>query len=172
MKSTICKLLDISDVSYYRWKKDRKIIPFLEKYFSKEELEEYIIKDKIEKLEIINKFSTEELKSKLYSKDFAKNNSLIINFVEYNIKNILGQKNIDFERSVKLFDKIKDKIDEEITTKNCRKLVLDTLESFDVKFWDIFNKTGEHPLQLKHSRVNVEKMSDIEIFVLLNSNRQ
>ncbi len=51
MKHSISKLLGISVASYYRWKEDRPIISFLEKYFTAEELEEFIDTGEISKLE-------------------------------------------------------------------------------------------------------------------------
>lgn len=65
MKKQICELLDISDVSYYRWKQDRLIIPFLEKYFSEAEITEYIQTKKVKKLELIKDYSFLELNDKL-----------------------------------------------------------------------------------------------------------
>lgn len=62
MKKEICKLLDISDVSYYRWKQDRPIIPFLEKYFTDLEITEFIESGKIERLELIKDKSVKDLK--------------------------------------------------------------------------------------------------------------
>lgn len=51
MKKEICDLLNISEVSYYRWKKERKIFSLLEKYFSKEDLEEFLKHGVVTKLE-------------------------------------------------------------------------------------------------------------------------
>lgn len=52
VKKQICELLDISDVSYYRWKQDRLIISFLEKYFTETEITEYIQTKKNKKIRI------------------------------------------------------------------------------------------------------------------------
>ena len=65
MKKQICELLDISDVSYYRWRQDRLIISFLEKYFTEAEITEYIQTKKIKKLELIKDYSSLELNDKL-----------------------------------------------------------------------------------------------------------
>ena len=54
MRETICKLLDISQTSYYRWKEERAIIPMLEKYFTEEELSQFLREGKIDKLEQLN----------------------------------------------------------------------------------------------------------------------
>lgn len=51
MKETVVKVLGISVGSYYRWKKERFIIPLLEKYFSREDLEEFVETGRIEKFE-------------------------------------------------------------------------------------------------------------------------
>ena len=52
MKKQIIELLKISDVSYYRWKKERKIFELLEKYFSDNDLEEFLSTGKITRLEL------------------------------------------------------------------------------------------------------------------------
>lgn len=62
MKKAICELLDISDVSYYRWKKDRLIISFLEKYFTQDDIREYIETKKMKKLELIKDHEYSDLK--------------------------------------------------------------------------------------------------------------
>jgi len=55
MKSTVAKLLDVTERSVYNWSKEsRPIITFLYKYFSKEDLQEYLEYGKIEKLELLN----------------------------------------------------------------------------------------------------------------------
>lgn len=53
---TMAKLLEISENSYFRWKKkDHKIlIELIEKYFTNDELVEFLNTGKIEKLEILN----------------------------------------------------------------------------------------------------------------------
>lgn len=51
MKKEICDLLSISEVSYYRWKKERKIFSLLEKYFSETDLREFIETNQISKLD-------------------------------------------------------------------------------------------------------------------------
>jgi len=51
MKEEICKLLGISNTSYYRWKEERSIIPFLERYFSEKDLNEYLDTGMIMRLE-------------------------------------------------------------------------------------------------------------------------
>lgn len=55
MKQSISKLLDISERSYYTWKKEnRPIIEFLEKYFTESDLEEFLQTNSISRLESDN----------------------------------------------------------------------------------------------------------------------
>jgi|GEM_PF-5514233 len=52
MRQAICKLLDISDKTFYNWKKEgRLIIKLLEKYFSENEIENFIENGVITRLE-------------------------------------------------------------------------------------------------------------------------
>ena len=61
MKNQIIKLLKISDVSYYRWRKERKIFGLLEKYFTTKDLEEYLKTGSIDKQEIVKDLSMKDL---------------------------------------------------------------------------------------------------------------
>jgi len=54
MKEIICELLGISAASYYRWKEDRPIIGFLEKYFTEDDLGEYLATGKLSRFESAN----------------------------------------------------------------------------------------------------------------------
>lgn len=65
MKKQIIELLQISNVSYYRWRKTPKregdnkppkIFDLLEKYFTEQELQEFLDTGKISKFEIIEEF--------------------------------------------------------------------------------------------------------------------
>ena len=50
MKNSVKKILNVSDKTYYNWKKGiRPIIKLLEQYFSKEDLEEFLQTGKIAK---------------------------------------------------------------------------------------------------------------------------
>ncbi|MDD5406977.1 MAG: hypothetical protein PHE73_08585 [Sulfurovaceae bacterium] len=78
MKKQITELMQISDVSYYRWKKSPKqkdkkeapkIFSLLEYAFSEQELDEYLSSGKIEKLELIKDIDIEELKTLIKNKD-------------------------------------------------------------------------------------------------------
>lgn len=79
MKKQIIELLQISNVSYYRWKKapkregdnkPPKIFELLEKYFTEQELQEFLDTGKISKFEIIEEFKMLLLGSKLDYLDF------------------------------------------------------------------------------------------------------
>lgn len=52
MKKAILKLLDVSDKTFYNWRKEKRpIIKLCEKYFTKEDLEEFLETEKISKFE-------------------------------------------------------------------------------------------------------------------------
>ncbi len=52
MKKAILKLLDVSDKTFYNWRKEKRpIIKLFEKYFTKEDLEEFLETEKISKFE-------------------------------------------------------------------------------------------------------------------------
>lgn len=74
---TMSELLEISENSYFRWKKKDhvKLIKLLEKYFDKEDLEEFIEKERINKFEKLN-FLYEQVihkNSKIYLDSFTTN---------------------------------------------------------------------------------------------------
>lgn len=74
MRHLICKLLDISERSYYTFKKQKRpIILLLEKYFKKEDLQEFLETKKIEKFEKADFIQKEvfELNSIKYFQSFA-----------------------------------------------------------------------------------------------------
>jgi len=76
MKEAICKLLGISTASYYRWKEERPIIAFLEKYFSEKDLEEFLSTGKMTKLE---------------EREESYQDYLFIDYVRYNLKEKLNK---------------------------------------------------------------------------------
>ncbi len=83
MKEKIKLILDISDKTYYNWKKEqRPIILLLEKYFSKEDLEEFLSTGIIEKLE---KSNTEET---------IDNKEVIVNFTNTEVQDDVIQENL------------------------------------------------------------------------------
>jgi len=53
-RKLVAKLLGISEKSYYRWRKDRPIFDFLEKYFNDEDIESYFEKGTVPKMQMIN----------------------------------------------------------------------------------------------------------------------
>jgi len=62
MKNQIKELLQISDVSYYRWRKQRKIFNLLEKYFTQQDLKDFLSKKgEIKKQELIKDLDVDEL---------------------------------------------------------------------------------------------------------------
>lgn len=110
MKQSISKLLDISERSYYTWKKEeRPIIIFLEKYFSKEEIEEFLETGSMQKLEKKNE-SLEKID--LYEK-------LLVDHALYSAK----------EKLQKLLDG--NFIDRAIYTKGAKGILVDALEQID-----------------------------------------
>jgi len=55
VKSSIAKLLSVTDRSVYNWSQEKRpIISFLYKYFSEQDIEDYLKFGKIEKLELLN----------------------------------------------------------------------------------------------------------------------
>ena len=75
MKSSIIRILNISDRTYYNWKSEgRPIIGLLEKYFTSDDLEEYLQTGSISRLENLDNLDSDllerhiayELKHKLY----------------------------------------------------------------------------------------------------------
>lgn len=70
MKKQIIELLQISNVSYYRWRKapknkgetnPPKIFDLLDKYFTKEELEEFLETGAIARLDTLEGLSVEDV---------------------------------------------------------------------------------------------------------------
>lgn len=51
MKDLICKVMGISQASYYRWKEERPVINLLEKYCTEDDLEEFLSTGRISKFE-------------------------------------------------------------------------------------------------------------------------
>lgn len=94
MKEIISKLLGISLKSYYNWQHERLIIPFLNQYFTEEELLEYINNGSIKKLELIKHLSYDDLNEKLSSQ----NNSIYNLTDEYIVTNL----------KIKIFENLKD----------------------------------------------------------------
>ncbi len=76
MKDAICQLLGISTASYYRWKEERPIIAFLERYFRDKDLEEFLTTGKMTIL---------EERGENYQ-DY-----LLIDYVKYNLKEKLNR---------------------------------------------------------------------------------
>lgn len=103
------KLLEISENSYFRWKKKDHVIliNFLEKYFTKEDLEEFVTNGKIERMDklkemdfqkdkILNKFFFEYYTHKSINAEFAK--EIFPKFEEY-IENLDEKINSDLEKA-------------------------------------------------------------------------
>lgn len=71
MRSVMPEFLDISVNSYYVWKKTShvKLISFLEKYLSKDDIQEYLDTDQIIKFKLVKEFTTkqEELNNQINS---------------------------------------------------------------------------------------------------------
>lgn len=66
MKEKIKLILDISDKTYYNWKKEKRpVILLLEKYFSKEDLNQFLSTGIIEKLEKSNIEETADSKESI-----------------------------------------------------------------------------------------------------------
>ena len=78
MRHIVSRLLDISERSYYTFKKQgRPVIRLLETYFSKSDLEEWIEYEKISKLEMIKDFEMILLGSKIDYLKFVNENLVL-----------------------------------------------------------------------------------------------
>jgi len=109
MKKQIIELLNISDVSYYRWKKERKIFDLLEYAFSSSDLQEFLDTGKILGLELCAEDKEENFYSNTQylhifldqdkSSRFAKSSDYGYDFyfsTLLKIKNMLGGEPIPF----------------------------------------------------------------------------
>jgi hypothetical protein len=109
MKKQIIELLKISDVSYYRWKKERKIFELLEKYFSDNDLKEFLSTGKITRLELCKEAEEENYYADLQylhifldqdkASRFAKSSDYGYDFyfsMLLKIKNMLGDEPLPF----------------------------------------------------------------------------
>lgn len=67
MKDIICKVMGISQASYYRWKQERPVINLLEKYCTEEDLEEFLLSGRISKFE--SKFADNEEMEEFFLKN-------------------------------------------------------------------------------------------------------
>jgi len=166
MKHMICKLLDISEVSYYRWKKDRLIIPFLEQYFTKDDLDEYIKTNKVKKLELIKDYTIEELEEKL-NQTIQNEDSLLIDFVKSNIADKLNKYNLYDENILIRCANIYNKISNSITVKNAKELTLNIIESNYLEI-DISPEKPQCGQWWLYAQF--EKFSSIEIYVIITNN--
>ncbi len=173
LKNIICKLLDISDVSYYRWKKTREVIPFLEKYFTKNELEEYLDTGKIEKLELIKSLSYEELKEKLSEESQSENiNEVIIEHATYSLRDkmkiMTDGTALDWLYhyfSKKILIKVLENISNEDNLNNSimgsKEILLDAIQKATVP------KAIEGKREVLLIRIK-ERLSNLECYVLIN----
>lgn len=145
VKKQICELLDISDVSYYRWKQDRLIISFLEKYFTEAEITEYIQTKKIKKLELIKNYSMSELNRMIISS----NKDIDDNEIHY--RNILFKINtLNIREKAILYHSVNTN---NATTKNELLSVIKELELIKKVIEQILNgilfKKKEHDLDMR-----------------------
>ena len=84
---TFARLLNISDKSFYVWKRKTHIdlIKILEQYFSEDEMEEFLSSGKIQKFEIINSVNFDELTTyinHLMSSKINEHNQLVNNEIQ------------------------------------------------------------------------------------------
>jgi len=177
MKEAIKKLLQISDVSYYRWKKERPIFDFLEKYFSKIELEEFLKTGKIEKLDLIKNFDKNDLKQQLASSNNEENfNYALEDYVVINLKRF---HKMDRNKIFHLFfpssefitrhlKQIESTIDlNDLTVVNARKKFKEFLTKVPLnKFLDSENKREKVLEEID------QDYADIELYVILKHRRK
>ncbi|WP_323585423.1 hypothetical protein [Aliarcobacter butzleri] len=63
LSNIVANLLEISENSYYRWKKKDhvKLIKLIEQYFADSEIEEFLQTGKIEKFELVKELTLDDL---------------------------------------------------------------------------------------------------------------
>ncbi|MDD3497848.1 MAG: hypothetical protein PHH92_10740 [Aliarcobacter skirrowii] len=168
MKEAIKKLLDISDVSYYRWKKERPIFDLLETYFTKDELNEFLETGKIEKFEAIKNRTKEEIENK-FQLDDSKTLVLLEDLAFFSLKDKLSNKLFPIWDFTGIFPKrVFLKVLREVSSDTSfsletAKLILeDKLKNYQTKLLDL-----EHPNHiLKLQKFVNENISKIEAFIL------
>jgi len=176
MKESIKKLLQISDVSYYRWKKERPIFDLLEKYFTKEELEEFLKSGKIEKLEIIKEISTDDLKKQLSTQVTDAFNNALEDYIVINLKrfhkmdrnkifNLFFPSSEFITRHLKQIESLTNLHD--LTIENARDKFKEFLTKIPInKFLD-----SEQKRQKILEEIDIE-YADIELYVILKHRRK
>lgn len=171
MKNVITKLLGISEVSYYRWKKERMIIDLLEKYFTENELKEFIENNKITKLELIKDLSTEEIKDILNNKEKIDFMPFLEDYIIINLKRF---HKLDRKKIFNFFFPTS-----EFITRNLKKI--ESIINLDDL--DIYNARDKFKTFIKHAELKIlidtemkrnnilkeidQDFSDIELYVIL-----
>ncbi len=149
---TMSELLEISENSYFRWKKKDhvRLINLIERYFKKEDLEEYLETDKINKSEKLN-FLYEQVidkNSKIYLDSFTSNfnylklstsHSIFIDFYFYFLFKLKENENLFKEQfnnllNVLLHDYLMNKY---IRTISDEENIKKTIEQFKKEFKEI-----------------------------------
>lgn len=140
-KKLICKLLGISEKSYYRWKEDRKIFLLLEQCFSNSDLESFLATEqKPYKIEFADKYFVglyEELSKfivfnkgvKALFSAFYNNNNIISTNIEEDILKQYKESNLDNFDVVSYFN-----------NKPSKELLLYIKENQKVN-WDIYKNS-------------------------------
>ena len=169
MKEAVKKLLKISDVSYYRWKKERPIFDLLETYFTAEELNEFLETGKIEKLEAIKNLTRQDIEDK-FKKDDSKTLALLEDYAFFSLKDKLSTKLFPFWNFTAIFPKrvfrkvlIEVASDPSFSVETAKSLLLKKLKNYKPKLLDL-----EHPnhILILQKFVN-DNISKIEAFILV-----
>ncbi len=111
MRHSITKLIGNTEKSYYRWKKEKRlVISLLEKYFTKAEIDEFLETEQIARVEL-NKSVTKDLAYNLYdlyfNKLFAKENPMSSTFCRAYFLSFLEYINNAFNRCNNINDILK-----------------------------------------------------------------
>ena len=168
MKDAICKLLGISTASYYRWKEERPIISFLEKYLTEDEIFEFLETGKISKCE--NQLAASDNETERYLIDLA------FYLVKPKFKEYFGGTpfgpNKAYTKGAKeiLIDVLK-KIspkDASFTIENAKERLLDRISGEELKWLAIKNPAKRDLL----SHYIKENFSNAEILAMVQRNNE
>ncbi|NOQ32116.1 MAG: hypothetical protein GQ570_13450 [Helicobacteraceae bacterium] len=176
MKESIKKLLQISDVSYYRWRKERQIFDLLETYFVKEELEEFLKSGKIEKFDLIKDVDKDTLKKQL---QLSSTNEIDPSLEEYIVINLKRFHKLDRGKLFNLFFP-----SSEFITRNLKKIetIINlndlSISNARIKFNEFLTKATLNKVldtELKRKKILEEintEYVDLELYVILKHRRK
>lgn len=164
MIEEICDMLEIAKSTYFKHKKeDRLIISFMEKYFNEAELQEYLETKKIKKLDLIKDYTLEELENKLSSgARKVENEDFLLNLVNFKMYSYFKEREGIKD---KIFKKLLDKTTTLKDVDGSKDYLLSIIEQYETSIFK-----AEHS---NHKKIVLEfvknYLSDLEVFVLINN---